>query len=190
MDILKFYSWRHLIWIGILVLLSSSTVYAQVFSDQHDISFTLPEVALIDVEPDGSAVILSLNIPLDAGSPLIVGTTQNQTKWLNYSSSVAATGSTRTITAHFNNNILPKGLIVKLEVSAYTGSGAGVFGKPSSPVILDVTPKAILSGIGGCFTGDGTGNGHQLKYSVEITDYSALSFDQSDTMEIIFTITD
>ncbi len=165
--------------------------------DQHiahnNVRINIPEVALLDLEPvNGSTVILSPISPTQAGQALDFSTSQNSSIWLNYSSIVSASpGSERTITAMVESEI-PSGLKLKLNVATDAGNGSGKTGTPLNGVILSSQAQPIINGIGSCYTGDGTNNGHLLTYIMELDEdaYGSLSFDMSSTLNIVYTISE
>jgi len=160
------------------------TVYATTFAQAYNVSFTLPQVALMDIEQT-SSIPLDLTKPTEAGNRL-TNPANNTTKWLNYTSAVASGGS-RSITAHITQSI--PGVDVKLQAAAASGTGAGTLGTPSSQVTLSTTPTTIISGIGGAYTGNGVGNGHQLTLSVTPNTYTNLNT-SNNTVTVTYTITD
>lgn len=150
----------------------------------YNVSFTLPQVALMDIE-QATSINLDLTKPTEAGNRL-TNPANNTTKWLNYTSAVASGGS-RSITASINQPI--PGVDIKLQAAAASGSGAGTLGTPSSQVTLSTTPTTIISGIGGAYTGNGIGNGHQLTLSVSPNTYTNLNT-SNNTVTVTYTITD
>ncbi|WP_199879942.1 hypothetical protein [Arundinibacter roseus] len=145
------------------------------------VSVSLPEVAMLDVE--GSDVTLEFGRPTNAGAPIVTPT--NNAKWLNYTSAVAA-GSTRSVAVSISQTI--PGLDIKLQPVAALG-GNGTLGTPALPVTLSTNPQTIISGIGGGYTGNGTGNGHQLLFSAVPNNYADITA-SVHTLSVIYTISD
>ncbi|WEK68502.1 MAG: hypothetical protein P0Y62_11590 [Candidatus Chryseobacterium colombiense] len=170
--------------IKILISSISLTFYTGAFSQTYTVSFTLPQVALMDIE-QATSINLDLIKPTEAGNRL-TNPTNNTTKWLNYTSAVAS-GGTRSITASITQNI--PGIDIKLQIASATGSGAGALGTPSSQITLSTTPTTIVSGIGGAYTGNGVGNGHQLTFSVTPNNYTNLTA-SNNSVTVTYTITD
>ncbi len=138
----------------------------------HQVGLTLNLVSLLDVEPTGTAISLAMGQPTDAGLP--IQTASNNTKWINYTSCVATTTPSRTVSVLLTG-ALPAGVGLQLQVGTYSGSGNGVFG--TSAGVLTLTPGVsaqIISGIRGAYTGNGINNGHQLTYNLLITNYTNL----------------
>jgi len=158
-------------------------------SARHSICVTIPEIAILDIEPNNTPINLSLNIPTESGEGMSIAK-EDATKWLNYTSAIAPSGASRSIAAQISGNNFPAGLQLYLEASNYTGSGGGTLGKSTGKMALDTSPKTIINDIGRSYTGNGHNNGHQLIYSLAITDYEQLSGTTSEEMTIIFTITE
>ena len=168
----------------------SLSINAQSDTDTHDIDFEIPEISLMDIEPNRNTISLSLDAPTEAGSPLTATSDGiDNSKWINYSSSLAPAALTKNITAQITGGTLPSGISLSLQASAYAGTGAGVTGTSTGTITLSNAAQSIITGIGGAYTGNGSGNGHQLTYTLTITDHDALDFDESTTIEVSFTIT-
>ncbi len=149
------------------------------------VSVSLPSVALVDVAPNNTGLIFNVTAPTEGGLRAITST--NSTKWLNFTSAVA-TGTTRNIRVQMTG-ALPTGISLSLATSAYSGSGAGVLGTRVASIVLSTTSQAVISGIGGAFTGDGANNGYNLTYSLTLANYALLRA-QSSTVSIVYTIVD
>ena len=177
---------------GILIaclLFFNNNLFAQGSpSVSQTIVLTIPEIALLDIEPNTNPFTLSLTAPTEAGGAAIF-TTANTTKWINYSSSFPTSGANRTILVNTQNS-MPAGLNLNLSAANYTGSGAGTLGTSNGTIALSTAPQVLVSGIGRGFTGDGANNGHQLSFSLAITDFALLTATNSKTVTVIYTITD
>lgn len=141
------------------------------FGQTASISATLTEVAYVSIAPDNSALSLTVNTPSLAGAAITV-TGGNTTKWINFSSAVPP-AVTRTIYAQITSGSVPSGMALKLTISPVSG-GAGSLGTSVSSINLSTSQQAIISNIGGAYTGQGTGNGYNLKYELVVSDYSQL----------------
>jgi hypothetical protein len=142
----------------------------------------------MDIEPNNNLIQLSITAPVEAGLAA-QGNTDN-TKWLNYTCCLKSSDADRFITVSIGSGIVPVGLRLSLTASSYSGSGAGTLGTSSGTLTLSTTDQTLISGIRGAYTGNGTGNGHRLTYQLEITNYSQLNFDNSTTIQIVYTIVD
>ena len=177
--------------VGVLILFFNGLLQAQdTNTDAHDVTVVVPEVALLDIE-DGSNITLTITAPTEAGLPVGFSAEDN-TQWLNYSSIIGSTTEpNRKVTVVASGN-LPAGTNLKVVAGAYTGTGAGTTGSPTAAVTLSTTEQDLITGIGSCYTGDGTSNGHNLTYSIEenMGDYSNLDFDADYTATITYTLSD
>ena len=151
-----------------------------------NVAITVPNFALLDIAPDNTAFNLNLVAPTEAGYILTINPA-NSTKWINFTSAVGV-GITRKITAQVSGT-LPVGLNLKLIVSNYAGTGAGVLGTSLGTLILNGTAQIVVNNIGGAFTGNGINNGYNLNYSLEVVDYSLLR-SQTTAFFIIYTLSD
>ncbi len=150
------------------------------------VSVTLPLVTLLDIEPPGT-VAMDFTAPSEAGSPLTVPIA-NTTKWINYTSAIAAGGLTKRITASVNQTI--PGINIRLQAAAASGSGGGTLGTAASPVTLATTEVNIITGIGAAFTGNGTNNGHRITISLVVSNYANLNARTNTPIIITYTITE
>ena len=86
---------------------------------------------------------------------------------------------------------MAEGLNINLNVSADTESGAkGTTGAGQSQT-LGTQGKVVVSGIGSCYTGNGSGYGHKLGYSIDVNDadYSKIVA-KSHVITVTYTITE
>ncbi|KUJ50556.1 hypothetical protein [Chryseobacterium sp. JAH] len=134
-------------------------------NDDHTITITVPEVALVDIEPSASKNIsLGFTAPTEAGLPITPSGTNN-TLWLNYSSIKSVADATRTVSVKVDA-IIP-GIDIKVTAGAATGTGDGTLGTPTAQLTLTAVDQTIISGIGSAYTGDGANNGHNLTYTLD-----------------------
>ncbi len=171
-------------------ILLAGTICGQT-SDDHDVIFTIPEIAILDIEPNNASITLDVSPPTEAGDPAIIdakGT--NSSKWLNYTSALSTGATNRSVSVQITNGTIPAGLQMKVQAAAYSGSGAGTHGNASGQITLSTTAQTIISGIGRCYTGDGDSNGHRLTYTLGIADYTNLSSTTGATIEVTYTISE
>jgi hypothetical protein len=167
------------------------TSNAQDDEGECSLSFTIPEIALIDIEPSGlSNVYLTLEAGSETGQPVTVKGSIHDELWINYTSCLTSGGSSRSVSVQVASGTIPDGVQLILSPSGFSGSGKGTHGIPVGEVILSQTPQTLISGIGRCFTGDGQKNGHKLSYSLRISDYQSLNIEESSNIQIAFTLTD
>lgn len=173
-----------------VLMLISNFAFSQLYEAQLSVNFSLPEVALIDIEPStNNEVNFNVNSGVYSGeSPTVEQT--NVSLWINYSSSLSIGLNSRSIVAEISQGFLPQGISLYLEASDYSGTGGGKLGQSAGKVSLSGQPKPIINNIGNGFTGDGINNGHSLTFSLEITDYTKIvSVDNSNVL-VLYTITD
>lgn len=168
-------------------LLLASFILSGLLYAQATVTFTLPVVTLMDIEPAGN-ITLNFTAPTEAGNPL-GNPTPNTSKWINYTSAIASGGLTRKITAYVSTALIP-GVNIRLQAAAASGAGGGTLGTPSAQVTLTNTPITIISGIGGAYTGNGANNGHRLTISLAPSTYANLSAQANKVVTIVYTITE
>lgn len=147
---------------------------------------TIPEIAIMDIEPNTADVILEFNAPSEPGAELLP--IAGDTKWLNYTATRSIGATFKEITAQISNGTQIPGLTIELVISAYQGSGEGELGTTVGSVNLSPTAQTIIYGIGGCYTGTGNNYGHEIQYNARITDYTLFEVPASSSLDILFTI--
>ena len=152
-----------------------------------NVGLTLPEVALLDIEPNNSAVSLVLNSPTEAGS-FVKNTQVSNVKWINYTSAVAL-GKTRNVLLQIEYGNVPTGTVLKVQCSSPAG-GKGVLGNATGNITISNVPQKIIAGIGPAATGNGANFGHGITYFLEVSDVAKLDFNTSGTLGLIFTLID
>lgn len=168
-----------------LPLLSNAQV--EVSRSSISVGIAIPEIALLDIEPNNSAVSLELRMPMEAGN-FIKNTEQANAKWINYSSSVVS-GRTRSVTVQLEYGQVPAGTTLKVQASGASG-GKGALGLSAGIITLSTSPEKVITAIGGAVTGNGANLGHSLSYFLEVNDVSRLDFNSTGTVGIIYTLTD
>lgn len=132
-----------------------------------------------------NSIVMDFAVPFDPGSsidPVI-----DNSKWLNYNITVTPPDLPVSVTAEITSGVISEGLQIQLQAGAYSGTGGGDPGITSGNLILTNIPQVLISNIGTCNTGDGINVGHQLTYTLSISDYSVVKSSFS-TMNILFTI--
>jgi len=176
------------LFVGVLFFPVSTMAQQQGYGD---ISFGIPSIAMLDVEPTAlSNIVLVIVAPTEAGLPASTQSASNSQLWLNYSSSLPTGGLSRSIMVQITAGTLPQGVELRLNTAPFAGSGSGTFGSTSGEIPVNYSPQRIISGIGRCFTGNGQNNGHNLTYSLSIIDFSKLDLESSTAIQITYTITD
>ncbi|WP_326981205.1 hypothetical protein VUJ46_13125 [Chryseobacterium sp. MYb264] len=174
----------------------SATLYAQdTNTDNHTITISIPEVALVDIEPAATKnITLGFTAPTEAGQPLVANAS-NTTLWLNYSSIKSVADPTRNVSVKLNA-IIP-GVDIHLTAAAATGSGGGTLGTPAAQLTLSAADQTIISGIGSAYTGNGANNGHNLTYALApgsgpggVAVYADLQATATTVATVTYTISD
>ncbi len=174
-----------------------TVLFAQAQEDETangTVSIAIPEVAIMDIEGPGSqSISLVVEAPSEAGLMLDLTAAADSSLWLNYSSVRSqALEANRSIYARIVSGSVPSGLRMRVTAGAYTGSGDGTHGIATNGKILNGNDRRIVRNIRTCYTGDGVGNGHRLVYTLEYRNnqYNRIDFDDSNTVSVLYTITD
>lgn len=133
-----------------------------------------------------NSIVMDFAVPLDPGNsidPVI-----DNSKWLNYNITVTPPDLPVSVTAEITSGAISEGLQIQLQAGTYSGTGGSNPGIPTGNLILTNTPQVLISNIGTCNTGVGVNVGHQLTYTLSISDYNSVK-SSSSTVNILFTIT-
>jgi hypothetical protein len=169
---------------------------ADTYFDSHQVTVTIPNVALLDLETSAPSKNFSLNFnaPTEAGLK-IANPLSNATVWLNYSSIVSGPSGAhpvRKVTVQSDVNP-PAGIAFSATASNDAGAGGGTVGSTLGNVSIDNTVQDIIQNIYSCYTGTGPAKGHQLTYNANVPTGS-LAYAQlragSTIMKITYTLTD
>jgi hypothetical protein len=185
----------------ILALLSLSLNFAgfsqaDTYFDSHQVTVTIPDVALLDLESSAlnRDFTLAFGAPTEAGLK-IVNPLPNGSVWLNYSSIVTGASGAhpkRKVTVQSNVNP-PAGIAFSATASIDAGAGGGTVGSTLGNVSIDNTVQDIIENIYSCYTGTGVNKGHQLTYNANVPTGS-LAYAQlkagTTVMSITYTLTD
>lgn len=163
--------------------------------DDHTITISIPEVAIVDIEPAATKnITLGFIAPTEAGQP-ILPSASNTTLWLNYSSIKSVADPTRNVTVKLDA-IIP-GIDIHVTAAAATGAGAGKLGTPSAQLTLSAVDQTIVSEIGSAYTGNGASNGHNLTYALAagsgpggVAAYADLQATATTVAKVTYTISD
>jgi len=181
---------------SLLAVAFSAALHAQdTNTDNHTITISIPEVALVDIEPAATKnITLGFTAPTEAGQPLVANAA-NTTLWLNYSSIKSVADPTRNVSVILNA-VIP-GIDIHVTAAAATGSGGGTLGTPAAQLTLSATDQTIISGIGSAYTGNGANNGHNLTYSLApgsspggVAVYADLQATATTVATVTYTISD
>jgi len=163
--------------------------------NSHGLKVGIPSYSLVGVSSN-STIELQPAAPTTAGDGLdfSASSTTDNSVWLNYSSGLKNKNQSNSISVSMDGDDLPAGVTIELVASEDAGSGNGTMGTTELNVlVLKKQSQDVVSGIGNCYTGTGSGSGHQLTYSLKMdqssANYSALvSGDYTTT--ITYTITE
>ena len=157
------------------ILLTSLLLWSFVCFTQNTVSIS-----------NSSTVSLEFASPYNPGSN--VSNVSDDSKWLNYTVLQTPPEPTFSITAQISSGTNLSGMELRMEAGSYVGQGGGQPGTSSGQIVLSSEPQTIIYNIGTCSTGAGINVGHQLSYSLIITNYSQLRA-SSASMNILYTIT-
>ena len=132
-----------------------------------------------------NSIVTDFIAPFEPGSP--IEPVVDNSKWLNYSVTVTPPEPPVSITAEITSGSISEGLQLQLQAGTYIGTGGGNPGIPTGNIILKNTPQVIISNIGTCNTDVGPNIGHQLTYTLSISNYSIVNSSYS-TVNVLFTI--
>lgn len=177
---------------GVLLIMGTFFfICPAISSGQLDASFTIPELAIVDIEPDNTGIFLTVEPPSEPGAGFTTSSSsKDNSKWLNYTCCLAPYATDRSVLVQITSGDLPRGISITVEASNYSGNGKGVFGKPAGKVLLGSRPGVLIAGIRGGYTGDGPYNGHMLTYSLSVASDQFFDFTSLETIEVTFTVTD
>ena len=182
--------------LSLVALALSAQVNAQDSNtDNHTMTISVPEVALVDIEPAATKnITLGFSAPTEAGEP-VVANAPNTTLWLNYSSIKSVADPTRNVSVRLD--ALIPGIDIQLTAAAATGTGGGTLGTPSAQLTLSAADQTIVSGIGSAYTGNGANNGHNLTYALApgsgpggVAAYADLQAAETTVATVTYTISD
>jgi hypothetical protein len=174
----------------VLTILANGLVAQTIDNQEIEFRIELPEIALVSIAPENSTILLAMEKTDIAGEKIVYTTRYDHQLWLNYTCSIAPYSPSKNISAQIISGSVPAGLELQLIVSNYSGSGKGEFGTPMPQVSLQNYPQNIITNLGGSFTNKGINNGHKLEYRLAVTNYKLLDAESSNTLTIVYTISD
>lgn len=161
---------------------------------KHDIKVGISSHSLVGVS-SASTITLEPAAPKVAGEGLdfSASSASDNSVWLNYSS-ILKGKSSNSISVSMDGDELPKGVDIELVAAEDAGKGKGEVGKTNKKtVVLSDKSQELVSGIKNCYTGTGSGSGHQLTYALKMDkegdNYKELTSGDFTTT-ITYTITD
>lgn len=131
------------------------------------------------------SIEMNFTAPVNPGDKISIVTVQD--KWLNYDITIISPDPYVSITVEIISGTIPQGIQLQIQAGTFQGAGGGIPGTPSGKLTLSNQPQMIIENIGTCNTGIGAYVGHQLTYTLSISDYAAAKSSLS-AVEILFTI--
>ncbi len=179
------------IWISILFFMMSLHISGQ-STDYWEVNLTLPQIALLDIEPNNATIELEADVPNNPGGELNTGEGIDNSKWINYTSTSTLSSPTKNVIMEIIQGQVPSGMEVRVNASNHSGSkGAGTFGTSVGTIILSNSPQTIISDIGGAYTGNKKNNGHNLTFSLHIVNYELMNeLEDSNILLVSYTLMD
>lgn len=200
---MKFAKRNYLLLILLLTFTSSMLVAQDGKIASHTVDISVPNVAILDIEPANNSITLGAAAPTEAGDAFDFSTNaSDNTLWINYSSTVGSItnplnneeliAQTRRVTVQVIG-VVPPGMILKVQASEDAGNGNGAVGTPVADALtLSLLPQDLITNIGTCYTGTPEQNGHNLTYTLESDEnnFSALNLASNTTLTVSYTLTD
>ena len=180
---------KHII-LATLVFISSLPLFAQWNSQSLNVRFSIPEVAMVDLESDASFVEFEIEASSEPGGEPTIRKRTNNNIWINYTSAIRQSGNKRSINVEISEGFAPAGTAFYIEASQASAFGSVNQGISAGKVQVQKNPRPIITDIGSCYTGDGVNNGHELRYYFEITDFNKLQSAVTQVFTVMYTITD
>lgn len=160
--------------------------------------------ALVDVVNTSLVFNFAGDTPTEAGDGLVLGAGKTQSTFLNYSL-MKANGALNNAGIAVRVSGVKAGMKVGLLVDGTAAAGLssathGVLGTVAAafdataggnqPVELTGADQTIIENIGSSYTGDGAGNGYELRYTLTMDNYAAMDADNGsqDVATVTYTI--
>ena len=171
-----------------IIVIAGTILAADNNTANNVVTVSVPTVALIDLEGTSPNFTLTFTAPTEAGEAL-TAPADNTSLWLNLSSVVKTSSTTRLISIKMVNGTkaLPSGITLSVQAASVSGSGSGNRGVPAGKIALTTVDQDFITGIKSGYTGNGTSNGFNLTYSAIVSDYSNLNF-EFDPVTVVYTI--
>ncbi len=186
---------RHIVFI--YLMFSVVCLNAQTDNEaSHLLNIFIPEVALLSIQSSsGSNIVFKGKAEPVAGKAVLFNETNNSI-WINYSSIIGSKSEPyRVVTVQISDGEILKGLNLYVKASEDVAKGDGKVGNPiDEKKVLTHNPVVIINYIGSSYTGVGVNRGHNIEYSLEVTNkkdlYSKLNFDKAEPLTITYTLSD
>ena len=163
-------------------------------TDNHTVSITVPEVALLDIEPGAPAKNIAMNFTANGEAGLgLTSPSANASLWLNYTSVVTAGApdNVRQINVKLTTALAGVDIAVTPATPVFTGGTVASAGTSGAAVTLTTTAQDIVTGIGSVYTGDGINKGVNVSYGITAPAASFASLVAGTTaVTVTYTLTD
>ena len=178
---------KNIFFIIFLFMICYQSANGQVYTGKHPININIPEITIVDFEPNNLPIKFEFEASNEAGGIIHLNAAQ-QKKWLNYTCALGNNATPRNIYMQVANGDIPEGISLGLNIGNPIG-GKGQLGTAVGAVQLTEQPQLIITGIGGSFTGNGENAGYPMTYDIGISDYKKLKAASDTNIKIMITIT-
>ncbi len=169
--------------IGFVVLLCASGLIAIEDTATQQVTMNITEICLVRVtgNPQNLVISLALSGGIDQSK------SSDDSSFVQYTSTVAE-GRVRSLTIKWGESESPpSGCVLKLKAIPTSGPNQGF---STGEITMSAYPQTIISNIGSCVTGIGSGQGARLLYSLVVANTSLLQSGENKTVIITLTLTD
>jgi len=181
----------------VVLMLVTPLVKAQTDNEaSHSLKIFIPEVALLSIQSSSSTnIVFKAKAEPVVGKAVLFNETNNSI-WINYSSIIGSKSEPfRVVTVQISNGEVLKGLNLYAKASKDADKGDGKVGNPvGEKKVLTHNPVVLINYIGSSYTGVGVNRGHNIEYSLEVTNekdlYSKLNSNNIEPLTITYTLSD
>ena len=154
------------------------------------LNVNIPPVGMIHLASETSTnVSLGIDGPGEAG--LGATNTADSSIWVNYTFIKGKNSRPKNhIYAKISNGSVPSGMTLKVYAKSATSHGKGKKGTPTGEITLSSTDQKLIENIKTAHTGRGVGKGHNLVYSLDLSNYNLANYTSATVLTITYTITD
>ncbi len=168
----------------------SNKIWAQGNGNAWGLNVNIPAVAIIHLASQTNTnVSLGLNGPAEAG--LGATNTADSSIWVNYTFVKGKNSRPKNhIYAKISVGSVPSGMSLKVVAKSATSHGKGNKGTPTNEITLSSTDQKLIQNIKTSHTGRGPGKGHNLVYSLDLSNYQLANYTSAIVLTITYTISD
>ncbi|MFT5724897.1 MAG: hypothetical protein ACI9JN_002020 [Bacteroidia bacterium] len=156
----------------------------------NGISVSIPSLFLVAIRgATNTDISLGLNGPAEAG--LEATNTADSTMWINYSFLKGKYSKTKSdVYVKIGAGTVPSGMALKVRAKSSSSHGKGNKGVPLGEITLTSSDQKIIQNIKSSHTGKGWGKGHNLVYSLDLTNYNIVNYTSPAVLTITYTVID